>query len=182
MNLENWEFDEDTKYVQQEPLKKSADEEIEMMKKELENDLKSIYKTEEKKEENIKLKEKREEKKLTLENLNLIEELLDINEEIRALDIEVHQSDEELNELKYKRDLEILKKIQELEETYTNNKELKYSTIQKRETIAKADPIIKGILTEIAESSKNIDLKKIEINYLKRKFKIYSLEIGEDNL
>jgi hypothetical protein len=25
-------------------------------------------------------------------------------------------------------------------------------------------------------------LKKIEINYLKRKFKIYSLEIGEDNL
>lgn len=98
--------------------------------------------------------------------------MIQTNEKIKEYEKDLVKQEEQLVDEKKKRDGMILNKTIELEEMHKKKKLIELSTAEKRRHLALSNEDIKKQLEKIKTMERNIAFCKIEIGYLKRKFRI----------
>jgi hypothetical protein len=96
----------------------------------------------------------------------------ELNNNIRDLELYILDLEEGINTLKKEFELELLEKTIELEAEFKEKKNQELSTIQKREAKALEDEKLKQKDYDISKGEVEIKIKKIELRYLERLFKI----------
>ena len=106
-----------------------------------------------------------------MENKNA-SSIQEINEQILELENKILELETKLIESKRDFEIKLLDKTSEMEREYKNNKDPELSTIQKRDAKAMEDAIIYSLFEENRLLEHTIKVKKINLRYIERKFKI----------
>lgn len=101
-----------------------------------------------------------------------MQDLNQLNEEIKEQELRLFELSEQIASKHMEFEVSLLEETTSLESVYKETKDINLSNQQKREQLALNKKTIRESSNELRRLKKGFEIKKIELSYLKRKFRL----------